>query len=750
MDSPGTSQARAKRENPDFAVREIEAAAPRLRRDLRWTFQEVRGEGTYLLEDPVQGKFYRLGRREHEFATELDGRRTVAALVAASAKRDPRLALESGEAASLVRLLVDAGLVETGGASHADRVWDEVNRPRESKKALGRVGQMLFLKLPLGNPDRFFDWLARKAGWLAGPWFAAVWVAVVTSGAAAVHGEKERFVAQLSGLFDFGNLWILGGLWLVLKAFHECWHGFVCRRFGGAVPEAGITLLLFTTPLGYVNASSSASFPSRWHRIAVAAAGIYGELLLSALAAILWARTEPGPLSEALHRIVVLSSATTLLFNANPLMRFDGYYLLSDLLDIPNLYVKGQGVVGWFLRRHVLGMRKAAFPLRRSDPSAVIAVYGAAAWVWKGVVLAGILVALAVLFEGAGILLCFVVLAAMVAQGAAAAADYLRKSAASEGLRPARLVARMVVLSGIAAFALFMIEVAPVAKAPAVVRDAGGGEVRAGCPGFLVELAVRTGDRVAEGDLLARLENVEETSRLARLETEIAASRLRRDALVESGEIAASQAEEEHLAGLEASASEMRGHVSSLALRAPRGGTVDGRHLELLLGTWIETGRSLFSVVEGNRRELVILADADAREPFEQARAAERPVLFHPRGRWRSWAAGLEESIPKAALEPAHFALIAPAGGPLPVRQRNGADREPGAAEEMREEVSRFELTAPRFEFRASLAEGAGLLREGEIGFVTARANESSTLAELAWELGRKSLEGLLARSKAG
>ena len=84
-------------------------------------------------------------------------------------------------------------------------------------------------------------------------------------GILALHGEKERFFAQMSGLFDFGNLWILGGLWLALKVFHECWHGFVCRRLGGVVPEAGVALLLFTTPLGYVNASSSTAFASRWH-----------------------------------------------------------------------------------------------------------------------------------------------------------------------------------------------------------------------------------------------------------------------------------------------------------------------------------------------------------------------------------------------------------------------------------------------------------------------------------------------------
>lgn len=730
------------REHPDFAIREIEATMPRLRGDLRWTFQEVRGEGSYLLEDPLQGRYYRLGQREREFAERLDGHRTVAALVASASQGDPRLALDAAEANALVRMLIDAGLVVTGGADHAGRVWDEVNRTQESKRALGKIGQALFLKIPLGNPDHFFSWLSVRAGWLAGPWFVLLWLVVVGWGAAAVGGQKERFLAQMSGLFDFGNLWILGGLWLVLKAFHECWHGFVCRRFGGAVPEAGVTLLLFTTPLGYVNASSSTAFPSRWHRIAVAGAGMYGELFVAALAAILWAQAEPGALSAALHQVVVLSSVTTVLFNANPLMRFDGYYLLTDLLDIPNLYGKGQNVVHWWLRRWVLGMKKAKSPLRAGDPRLVIGLYGAAAWVWKGLVLAGLLLSATLLFEGIGLLLAIVVGLAMAAQAMGTATKYLKKSAASEGLRPVRLVLRLALLSAAVVAALFLIEVVPTAKAPAVVRDTGGGEIRVGCPGFLAELAVKSGDRVEEGALLARLENAEERARLARLDAEIGRSRLRRDTYLQQGRIAASQAEEEHLAGLERTAEELRSHVASLELRSPRAGTVDGRELGHLLGTWVEPGRVLCSVVGAERRELVILAAPEDRSRFEEAYAAGRSVVFRPRGRWQTWQAALGELVPRAALEPVHFALIAPAGGPLPVRKRSegGESQESGA-------VSAYELTKPRFEIRADLEDGSGVLREGEMGTVLATATEQSSLAELAWRAVQRQMERLWERA---
>ncbi len=717
----------------DFAIREIEATFPKLRDDLRWTFQENGDAGTYLLEDPLRGRFYMIGPREHSFIAGLDGRTSVADLVARSSRGDARTAMDSGEAVSLVRMLIDAGLCESEDSSHADRVWEEVNHPTETKRFLGKIGQMMFLKVPLGNPDRFFAWLARRLGWFAGPGFALVWLVTLGWGLMAIASEKERFLAQMSGIFDFGNLWMLGGLWLVLKVFHECWHGFLCRRFGGVVPEAGFTLLLFTTPLGYVNASSSAGFPSRWHRIAVSGAGIYGELFLASLAAVAWTRVEPGMLSAALHQVVVLSSVTTVVFNANPLMRFDGYYLLSDLLKIPNLYGKGQSVLHWLLRRWVLGLKKAKFPLRRDEPKILIGIYGVSAGIWKVIVTFGIFVGTALLFEGAGLILAVSILLGTVLQAVLDSLKYLKKSAAAEGLRPARLFLRLGLLTSLAVALLFVVKITPVSSAPAVVLDAGGGEVRSRCPGFLREILVEKGQMVSRGDVIARLENIEETSRLLQMESEIARSRILADARREAGEIAASQAESEHVAALESIAKELREHIDSLELRAPRDGQVSGENFEMLLGSWIEPGRAVFSVIEGRERELVILSDPDELDGFESARRDGREIEFRPRGRTGTWRCLLEERVPKASLEPVHFALIAPAGGPLPVRQRQDTAQNADGPQ--------HELTNPRFELRAELVVTGENLWEGEIGKVRASAATPQTLASVLWKKASRQID---------
>lgn len=731
-------------QSPDFAVREIEVTTPRLRDDLRWTFQELGDEGSYLLEDPLNGRFYRLGRREHHFIRSLDGQRTISRIVAElAAAGDEALALDAGEASSLVRMLIDAGLVASGDSEHAGRVWDEVNQPREQQQMFGRLGQLLFLKVPLGNPDRFFAWLARFFGWVASPGLALVWLAVIIWGTLAVRQDWERFRAQMSGVFDFGNLWALGLLWVVLKAFHECWHGLVCRRFGGSVPEAGVTLLLLTTPLGYVNASSSIGFPTKWQRMAVAAAGMYGELFLAAIAAIVWTKLDPGPLSAALHQVVVLSSITTVLFNANPLMRFDGYYLLSDGLDIPNLYGKGQSMSRWLTRRWVLGLKKAKYPLRPNEPGFLIASYGIAAAIWRVIVITGLLVTAAALFEGVGLILALAAGLGIVLQGITGTVRYLRKSASAEGLRPARLIARVCLMLGAVVATAMLVKVTPTARAPAVVQDISGGEVRVECPGFLTEIHVETGDTVKAGDLIATLENVEEISRLRKLEKEIERSRIKRDLFLQNDQLAGWQAEGEYLSALEANADELRRHTDTLALRAPRDGIVLGGELKSLADTWISPGSLLVSIDAPDQGELVILSSQEDSARFSEAREAGLPLEFRPRGRWETSKAEFREMIPRATTEPAHFALITPGGGPLAVRRKSGAE---SASRGSRSAGATYELAKPRFEIRADLDvfDAGDALREGEIGIAIAHTTSRESLASLALEKAREELKRLI------
>lgn len=736
-------------QQPDLAVREMEAARPRLRSGLRLRYQEFGGQPGYLLEDPVHGRFYRLGEREYQFVQALDGSRRIAQIVAQLAARpggvEETAPLDEAEATSLFRSLADAGLIASRDTEHASRVADDLAEKNEPMQMLGKAGSLLTVKVPLGNPDRFFAGLARWFGWLAGPWVFLLWAALIAMAAATVARQWPRFTAEMSGAFQVGNLWLLGIIWVLLKVWHECWHGLVCRRYGGEVPEAGLTLLLFFTPLGYVNASSSLRFPSRWQRIHVAAAGMYGELLLAALAALLWSGREPGSLaSTALHQVVLVSGATTLLFNANPLMRFDGYYIFSDLLGLTNLATRSQQMVSWLTRRWLLGFRKLSSPLWAGDRGWLIALYGIAAGLWRLLVLAGLLVAAAFLFRGVGLLLAAVVGAALVIKGIAGFVRLIVK-APSQGVSPWGLMGRLAVLGLAVAAALYFVRWHPRVSAPAVVQSASGGEVRAECPGFIKRMAAEPGQKVRKGETLAVLENIEQSAKLRKAEIDVSRSQIRRDQFQAEENIAALQAEERNLEALESKLEEVRLYTGSLVLKAPRDGMVIGRELDALAGTWIEAGRLLMLVGDPAEKELLILAPQAEMEVFQTAQAGNQPAVFTSRGRWETRAARVSQVVPRATLEPPHFGFITPNGGPLAVWQAR-----PGAARAGQEPGEAYELVKPHFELRALLdARASGELADGEMGRVTVFRRDRSSLGAVLWKGARRWLDRLIEQARS-
>ena len=261
----------------------------------------------------------------------------------------------------------------------------------------------LYLKVPLCYPDRLFARISPWINWIySQPMVIATFVMIMI-GAYQVMAHWNEFIIASKGVFVPGRWLWLGLCWLVLKIVHECSHGAVCKRFGGSVHEAGAIFILFA-PLAYVDVTSSWRFKSKWHRIYVAAAGMYIELLIAAVAAVFWVRTEPGLINDLCFNMVLMASLTTLAFNANALMRFDGYYILSDLVDIPNLYSDGQLFLRQLGRKYFLGL-----PTELSSGSwsrdAFVRLYGIAAFFWRTSVTFFLILAAAIMFEGAGLVI---------------------------------------------------------------------------------------------------------------------------------------------------------------------------------------------------------------------------------------------------------------------------------------------------------------------------------------------------------
>ena len=275
-----------------------------------------------------------------------DGQTSVGEAVVRLSKLDLEHQLTEAEATAVCKWLVDAELAHTSASSDGRRL--AINAvDRTIKRRLG-LWNPLCMKVPLAYPDR---WVAKVTPWL-GSFFTAgftlLGAILVIVASYQVTAAWENFSAASRGIFTPARwLWLVA-CWLLLKVVHESAHAIVCRKYGGPVHEAGAIFVLFA-PLAYVDLTSSWRFRSKWKRIHTAAAGMYVELWIAAIAAIAWVATDPGQVNDLCFNLVLMASLTTIVFNANPLMRFDGYYMLSDLLEIPNLYSEGQqlSAVSW-------------------------------------------------------------------------------------------------------------------------------------------------------------------------------------------------------------------------------------------------------------------------------------------------------------------------------------------------------------------------------------------------------------------
>lgn len=684
----------------NFSVRELESLRPRLRDGLHFTVQEHGGERVCVMEDPAASRFFRVGFEEYRFFRSLDGSQPVAVLLARLARDAGGESFSEAEAMQLLRWLNDNHLL----AVESDRKDTGAGAGQRAWKAAVTWLNPLLLRVPMGRPDRFFAWLAGALRPLLGGFGFLIWLGVVLAGAAQLAVEWPRFRNGFEGILASDNwLWLIV-VWLGLKVFHECGHGVYCRHFGAKVREVGAIFVLFL-PMGYVDATASLGLASRWKRIAIASAGVYVELLLAAIAALVWVRTPDGPLATILHNAIVMGSIVTIFFNANPLMRFDGYYVLSDLLGIPNLATRARAwlmrAFGWLL----LGAKSLRPGRPQSRREWFISTYAVAAWVWQWVVMLGLLFAASALFRGGGAILAVMAgvlwLAAPLWMMVREFGGWLRSGTGKRG----KLLAR----GGVALAVLGAVLLVPYHKtvvAAGVVEFGDTRVLRAECPGFAEKIHVRDGEVVEEGALLVELRNEEAAAELRRARIGLEAQRMRARLAYTRGEVAEHQAEQARVEALEKAVQQREKYVGTLQVRAPRAGRVTGRALERSQGVYFPAGSEILRLGEAQGREVKLAVGQDAEAHFRAA--SGQPVQVRVEGRGTVLAATLERLDDQASMQAPHPALMALSGGPLPVRRTEG----------QQEGQAPYELAEAHFEATVRVNGDAAGLADGELARV--------------------------------
>lgn len=494
----------------------------RKRGDLTIESAFYQDEKSWIVKDPVSLKYHRLRQPEIIVLEMLDGESTLADIKERLQDEFPTKLVRLSDLQQLISSLYRAGMLLSDSTRQADQLLKRANETNQ-REMMGRLSNVLSIRFPGYDPERLLSWLHPKLGWIFEPIGIAIWCVVALSAGGLLLSNMEFFQTKLPNFYEFfsaRNFVWLALVMAVTKIGHELGHGLSCKHFGGECHEIGFMLLVFT-PAMYCDTSDSWLLPNKWHRAFIGFAGMYVEVFLASIATFLWWNTQPGLFNFMCLNVMFVSSISTVVFNANPLLRYDGYYILSDLLEIPNLAQKSRLAMLNALRVHCLGMRPVSPRQLPSQSHFTFISYCIASFLYRWFVLIMIVWFVSEMFEPYGLQIIGQGIIAMSAFGLLImplwkVIKFFAVPGRLQEVKKPRLAATAVVLS-VFVLAMLFIPMPKSVSTSVVIRPDAAERVYVSVPGSLQELLVQPGDMVNAGQPLARLKNVEASLRVASL-----------------------------------------------------------------------------------------------------------------------------------------------------------------------------------------------------------------------------------------
>ncbi|MFN6111797.1 MAG: HlyD family efflux transporter periplasmic adaptor subunit [Planctomycetota bacterium] len=356
----------------------------KMRGDLSAVRQLYQGVEYWVVKEPLGQKFYQFPPNVYYILQQLDGQTSVEQVLDRYHKQFAPKRLDRDQLQQLLQRFHKDGLVVSEVSGQGTEL---LRRGRKAKwmERLSSLSNILAIRFRGFDPEAVLNFLNRWVGWIFSPAFALGIAVLGLVAAGSVIVNWTDFQARLPGFeqfFDPRKWWLFALVLAGTKICHEFGHGLACRRFGGECHEIGVMLLVFT-PCLYCNVSDSWRMPNKWHRAIIGAAGMYVELILATLATFVWWFAEPGVVRDVCLQVMLIASVSTVLFNGNPLLRFDGYYIVSDLLEIPNLHQRSAKALSSLLGRYWLGLPPSPDPLLPQNRMWAFAAFTVLAFVYR-------------------------------------------------------------------------------------------------------------------------------------------------------------------------------------------------------------------------------------------------------------------------------------------------------------------------------------------------------------------------------
>jgi len=495
----------------------------RVRPDLTAERHRYQGRVYWVIKEPVSLTYFRFQEEEYAILRMLDGRTSLDELKDRFEAEFPPQKIGVEELQQFIVTLHQRGLVLTDAPGQG-RQLRKRRGERKWEEFLGKVTNILSLRFRGIDPERLLTWLNGKLWWMFTAPAVACTIILAISALTLVAVQFAEFQAKLPSFHQFFSLhnavWIAITLGIT-KVIHEFGHGLTCKHFGGECHEMGVMLLVMT-PCLYCNVSDSWMLPNKWQRAMIGAAGMYVEVIIASICTFIWWFSAPGLVNQLALSTMFVCSVSTIVFNGNPLLRYDGYYILSDVLEIPNLRQKASEILNRKLGEWCLGLKPPDNPFLPERKQALFAIYSIAAVVYSWIVLFSILWFLQRIAEPYGLQSIGRTVAVFAMWGMFGAPllklfKYFKVPGRMEQVKKVRLFATLAVVSGVVA-AFFLVPLPNRVFCTLQIEPYKAESIRVIVPGSVVEVLVKPGDHVEKDAVLMRLSNLDIDRAIVELE----------------------------------------------------------------------------------------------------------------------------------------------------------------------------------------------------------------------------------------
>jgi putative peptide zinc metalloprotease protein len=536
------------------------------------------GVGYWVVKDPAGLKYYRLQQEQYEVLKLLDSERSLEDVREEMLKIMPTVRLQLSDIQHLITDLHEKGLVysnrEGQGAALIKKHGEE-----KKKKFFNTLRSLLYMRLPGWDPEAVLIVIYPFFRWMFSPFGVGLFAVTVLSSWALLGVQFDSFRQELPEFQQFFGWPNLIYMWMVLgvcKVIHEFGHGLSCKHFGGECHEMGVMLLVFS-PCLYCDVSDSWMLRSKWPRIMIGAAGMYIEILISAIAIFVWWYTVDGMLHMLAINTFFVTTVTTVIFNANPLMRFDGYYMMSDFLEIPNLRPKADRLLrdsfGWYC----LGIEAKPDPFMPETGRAWFVTFAIAAAVYRWFIVVAITLFLYTVLkpyglQSIGATLAFVSVSTIVGN----MGHNLYKMISTPRIEPMSKPKIFTTL-GVVTIVFISCLAIPMPlhiEATFILEPLDVEHIYNKTPGQIVDFEANPGEWVTEGDIIVELSNPEMEDEKRSLILKRDLQEIQRDTQLKLGNTSQMVVADEHKAALELQIAEVQRQLDDLKIPVPVSGRV--------------------------------------------------------------------------------------------------------------------------------------------------------------------------------